>query len=195
MEASEHRPRKRAPSTRRAQILDAAIRVFERRGIDAPVSDITDEAGVAKGTFYLYFNTRDDVFAALGERLSEHVATELARLRIPRDVAGWPAYLERLVKRAIAIQVDGDSVHHLLRSLPHHGDASSVDPIRLRLRAILAEGVSQGALSIGDVTTTADVLYDLLHAAGDRAAAQPDQAGAITTAAQDLVLHGLTARQ
>ncbi|MGH9421761.1 MAG: TetR/AcrR family transcriptional regulator, partial [Thermoanaerobaculia bacterium] len=43
-------------------IREAAMRVVARKGYDhVTVQDIADEAGVAKGTVYLYFKSRDDV--------------------------------------------------------------------------------------------------------------------------------------
>src|SRR6476659_3248311 len=51
---------------RRRQILDAAIRVFARQGFhSARVSDIADEAGVAYGLVYHYFNSKDQVLNEL----------------------------------------------------------------------------------------------------------------------------------
>ena len=47
---------------KRRQILDAAVTVFARQGFHATrVSDIADEAGVAYGLVYHYFNSKDQV--------------------------------------------------------------------------------------------------------------------------------------
>ncbi len=60
---------KSPPGDRRRQILDAAIRVFARQGFHrCRVSDIADEAGVAYGLVYHYFNSKDQV---LNELFSE----------------------------------------------------------------------------------------------------------------------------
>jgi AcrR family transcriptional regulator len=51
---------------RKAALLDAARRVFERRGfLDTRVADIVAEARVAQGTFYTYFDSKDAVFRAV----------------------------------------------------------------------------------------------------------------------------------
>ena len=57
----------KAPATdRRRQILDAAIRVFAREGFNAcRVSDIAQEANVAYGLVYHYFNSKDQVLNEL----------------------------------------------------------------------------------------------------------------------------------
>ncbi len=57
---------KRKASTRQndksERILEAAYELFIERGdTDASVSEIADRAGVAKGTFYLYFHDKDDL--------------------------------------------------------------------------------------------------------------------------------------
>ena len=57
---------KAPPVDRRRQILDAAVRVFARRGFHScRVSDIADEAGVAYGLVYHYFGSKDEVLDTL----------------------------------------------------------------------------------------------------------------------------------
>lgn len=59
----------RGQRTRRA-LVDGARRVFERDGYhDARLADITAESGVSVGTFYLYFDGKDQVLAAVLEQL------------------------------------------------------------------------------------------------------------------------------
>jgi len=51
---------------RRQQILDASIRVIARKGYRASsISDMVFEAGVARGTFYLYFDSKEEIFKAI----------------------------------------------------------------------------------------------------------------------------------
>jgi len=57
---------RRQPEARPAQILDAALIEFGERGLaNARLDDIAKRAGVAKGTIYLYFPTKDDLFRAM----------------------------------------------------------------------------------------------------------------------------------
>jgi TetR/AcrR family fatty acid metabolism transcriptional regulator len=54
---------------KRERILDAAERIFARHGFfAAKVSDVAKEAGVADGTIYLYFKSKDDLLISLFER-------------------------------------------------------------------------------------------------------------------------------
>ncbi len=59
-------------ATRKRELLEAARRVFERKGfMDARVSDIVKEAHVSHGTFYTYFDTKEAVFSALAHDVIE----------------------------------------------------------------------------------------------------------------------------
>lgn len=58
-----------ADQNKRDQILSGAHRIFSRNGYDAAsMNDITREAQVSKGTIYVYFANKEDLFEALIER-------------------------------------------------------------------------------------------------------------------------------
>ena len=73
---------------RRAQLLDAAKRVFAARGYRAAnIADICEEAGVARGTIYQYFRNKRDVLIALLDDVAARVKRVLAErpaVAIPR---------------------------------------------------------------------------------------------------------------
>lgn len=59
---------------KREKILNAAIQVFAAKGFHyARVSDVAKEAGVADGTIYLYFNSKDDLLISLFEEKMEKI--------------------------------------------------------------------------------------------------------------------------
>ncbi|MFQ6058255.1 MAG: TetR/AcrR family transcriptional regulator [Anaerolineae bacterium] len=59
---------------RRAQILEAATRVFARKGYrGATIREIAAEAGVAEGTIYNYFKNKDDILISLPRQLGEPI--------------------------------------------------------------------------------------------------------------------------
>ncbi len=66
---------------KRAQILDGAKRVFSQTGFDgASMNDITREAGVSKGTVYVYFPSKEDLFEAMVEREREVLFGDIVTL-------------------------------------------------------------------------------------------------------------------
>ncbi|MBA2348311.1 MAG: TetR/AcrR family transcriptional regulator [Solirubrobacterales bacterium] len=86
-----------APDKRRL-ILDAAVRVFARRGFNqCRVADIADEAGVAYGLVYHYFRSKDQVLSTLFEErwnvmvevIEQVDEQELAAREKLRTVAGF----------------------------------------------------------------------------------------------------------
>ena len=59
---------------KRDQILDGAKKVFAANGYDgASMNDITKAAGVSKGTIYVYFNNKEELFAGLIQRERERI--------------------------------------------------------------------------------------------------------------------------
>jgi TetR/AcrR family fatty acid metabolism transcriptional regulator len=64
---------------RKESICDAAMRVVARKGMKSvTVQDIADEAGVAKGTVYIYFQSRDEILARTMEGATEKLVEKLA---------------------------------------------------------------------------------------------------------------------
>src|ERR1700704_2324547 len=76
----------RTGGDKRERILAAAERIFARHGFFAArVSDVAKEAGVADGTIYLYFKSKDDLLISLFERRMLQLNAALAEA-----VAGAP---------------------------------------------------------------------------------------------------------
>jgi AcrR family transcriptional regulator len=195
------RPRRRVikpPETRRAELLAAATRLFEERGFDAvTVADVTEAAGVAKGTFYLYYDSKEDLLESLRHDLTDSAASLLDDLGLPADDDDWAEFTDRLVRRAIAFQVEQYELHELIR-LPHrHGaeaEAHGSDRLAAGLQVVIERGVAAGKYQVDDLKTASRLIYDLLHAAGDRACAQPDRRDAIAAATSQIVCRALLRR-
>jgi AcrR family transcriptional regulator len=70
-QATLHRPAQTATeddSAKRRQIIDGARNVFLAQGFDAAsMNDIARAAGVSKGTLYVYFNNKEELFEAIVE--------------------------------------------------------------------------------------------------------------------------------
>jgi len=85
----------------RQRLLDAAERVFGDLGYaDASIVKITEAAGVAQGTFYLYFSSKKEVFDELVRDLNRrirHAMTESAAkggTRLEQEILGFRGYFE-----------------------------------------------------------------------------------------------------
>jgi AcrR family transcriptional regulator len=83
----------------RARLLEAAERCFADAGYhDASVVKITEAAGVAQGTFYLYFATKKDIFDELVRELNRRVrhamkeASSQGTTRLEAELLGFQAY-------------------------------------------------------------------------------------------------------
>jgi AcrR family transcriptional regulator len=90
------RPRRwqRRPDERPQQILEAAFRIFGSRGLhQATLDDVAREAGITKGTIYLYFPGKAALFSAM---LKARVNAVMPEVPAPRDSRHEPTTRSRL---------------------------------------------------------------------------------------------------
>jgi AcrR family transcriptional regulator len=81
-------------ASRRAEILDAAARLFARHGYaNTDTQLLADELGVGKGTLYRYFPSKEDLFLAAADR----VMCELCRL-VDESIAAIPDPLDQIAE-------------------------------------------------------------------------------------------------
>jgi AcrR family transcriptional regulator len=63
----------------KSRLLEAAERVFSEKGLDrAKVEDITTQAGLSKGAFYLHFDSKGDAFKELLSEVLSHLQARMA---------------------------------------------------------------------------------------------------------------------
>ena len=188
---------------RRREILAAAVKVFGKKGFAATcVGDVADAAKIAKGTVYLYFDSKEEIYAT-AVQMAVAQLQEVAAERI-RLVSG---VRERL---AVAIAVRMEFWHeqlNLYRLLltvgrePRH-KRQTHEVLRsghAYFKAILKEGEAAGELKALDLDTIAWAILDMIRGCNERrmdnlTARTPQQdAEAITAfALQQLGLHDLT---
>src|ERR1041385_2330758 len=85
---------------RTSELLAAARTVFSRKGFhDATIDDIAHEAGVAKGTVYLYFKSKHDIYI---EALRDGIGNLISEMR--REAEG-PGTAEAKLRRVIAVKL------------------------------------------------------------------------------------------
>lgn len=130
----------------RAAMLDATVRLVAQKGMEAlRINDITEEAGLANGTFYNHFADKDEVLieAAYG------IAAEVSR-QLDADMSAiddGPSRVVTATRRFITIVLAEPDWARLILSgaqhLPHLGDDASQ-----YLRADLERGVAQGKFHV-----------------------------------------------
>lgn len=96
--------------------MDAAIATFGARGYhQTQISDIIKKAGVARGTFYLYFEGKREIFDAIMSDLFEKVRNEVRSL--PRDaVTAIPNQLLGNIERTTRLFLDNPHLSRILFS-------------------------------------------------------------------------------
>jgi len=83
---------------RRKQILDAAVRVFIRKGYEpATMKDIVEEAQMSRGWIYLYFQSKEEIFEALVEQNDRDNVDEL-KDQLARSASVWEAFEANLAQ-------------------------------------------------------------------------------------------------
>src|SRR6516164_895653 len=88
---------RRRKTARPLEILDAALAAFAERGFAATrLDDVAARAGITKGTLYLYFRNKEDLFkAVVRQELVPNI--ERAELMVATAAAPAPVLLEQLV--------------------------------------------------------------------------------------------------
>ena len=129
-----------AIADKREAILRAAVKVFAQKGFfNSKVSDIAGEAGIADGTVYLYFKSKDEVlhsvFAQAMERFIAEGKRELAGIHAPQDRLRKIAelHLERLSADrdlAVVFQVELRGSIKFMQEFSASGFADYLDIIR-----------------------------------------------------------------
>jgi AcrR family transcriptional regulator len=98
------RPERADARRSRRLLLQAGFAAFSEGGFDVAVSDITTRAGLAKGTFFRHFPTKEDLAAALvAEEMAE--LTRLADAFLARHTAPLDAFLEAAALSLLPLRV------------------------------------------------------------------------------------------
>src|SRR6202521_5985536 len=137
------------------QIIEAAVRVFARRGYyNSRVSDIAREAGIAAGTIYLYFKTKDDILVTLfRDKMAEFVGTLRKAIAGEADAA---SKIRRLVSLHFTILEENPDLAEVVQVELRQGQkffrgASSqeIGAYFALIGSVLEEGVAEGRFSSG----------------------------------------------
>lgn len=143
---------------RPTQILDAAFEQFVEQGYSAArVEDIADRVGVTKGTVYVYFPTKEELFAAMIHHISVPFEDMLGELR--KHEGNCAERLRALILLAYSRMSEDRRIRELLRFVISEGtrfpdviDAHMtefIDPLLDHAQMIVDEGVAVGEFEAG----------------------------------------------
>jgi len=186
------------------KLLDASAKEFGEKGFhDASVSSITRRAGVALGSFYTYFDSKDAIFRALVADMSENVRIA-ARAAIDEDMQALD--IERAALRAfLEFASEHKEIYRII------DEAEFVDPesyrahyetMAARIGARLDAGVAQGQYraDLGEVEAWAimgmNVFVGLRYAiwAQDAPASERLAPGEVAARVNALIARGIALR-
>lgn len=137
----------------RQRLLEIALRLFCEQGYDAtPVEQITKTAGVAKGTFFNYFETKEAILPALAEWRLRQLEKALAQGAPASPVARIKMALCLVTKESIT---DPALMQRLFAAMMKQREEERIGPAFVQL---LAEQVRQ-AQEMGEIRADLDPLY------------------------------------
>ncbi len=149
-------------AAKRAEVAVAAASVFGDRGVaGTAVSDIVKAAGIAQGTFYLYFESKDDVLLAVAERFVADLGAALEASVSGPEVRA-PERLRSLVAALGSLAADPSNLS--LVELLHRPENQALhdrltEPLAHRLfdsvQDIVAQGVAEGSMQVPDAGVAA----------------------------------------
>lgn len=170
------------PEERKREIFAAAERLFMEHGYAATtVADITRAAGVAKGTFFYYFPTKDALLAAIGRQWAQAFAGRyqtmekgtgaVEHLRAFMRLFEGDDPLERVLDQLIA-----EHQYRLMETIWQAMREETMDPL---LTGILQQGVQEGSMRLaGDMASVVHFfwcLYDAIYPTEEMDALHDDE--------------------
>lgn len=169
-------------------LLDAAVRVFARKGAGAAaIHEIAAEAGVANGTFYNYFRTREALLEATSLRIARRLHEAIA---VSRTAVDDPAERMAIGTRRFVLQAERDRVWAAALLRVWHSTATpsltAADPLLADLRG----GRRKGRFHFTDEKVALDLVQGTVLA-GMRSVLDGRPAAAHASAVAAVILRGL----
>jgi AcrR family transcriptional regulator len=164
-------PRTKPAQIRREDLMNAAQQLFLQHGVGpTTVDQITTSAGVAKGTFYLHFESKEAVLSALRVRyvLSFHEQLVAAVAKCPAE--DWQGKLAAWAATAVTAYLDSVHLHNLVFH-EFETDDDHPDIVVEYLASLLEQAAARGAWPVEDPRFTAVYLFHGMHGIVDDALA------------------------
>jgi AcrR family transcriptional regulator len=131
------------PEVRRRQILDAAARLAVETGLaHTSIAMVAEAAGIAKGSIYLHFASRQELLAALQADLWTHMLERPAEIIANQELT-WTEKLDAVVEHWMRFEIDSHELYHAV----FHAVATETEEPLESARTLLAEIVDEGSSS------------------------------------------------
>lgn len=137
---------------RRNEILDAANELFSQKGFDGTsTNDILERVGIARGTLYYHFKSKEDIMDALINRYNVRLLGAAQEIALDKSIP----VNERIVRVVMALNINNGSDREIMEHIHKPQNAlmhqkiqkviiNGVTPI---LAGIIREGIEQGLFS------------------------------------------------
>ena len=159
----------KSPEDRRQEILDAAEKVFSDRGLSkATVSDIATQAGVAKGTVYLYFGSKEQLLGALRDRFVDELLGHVADLLVQVGQGEFWELVDTTIESMADFMIQNDQLMLVFVEEGLSSDAAKVFPdvgsrIDSMFAAAIQQGMEQGVCKVSDPELIAAFFHHALE--------------------------------
>ncbi|MFT0213472.1 TetR/AcrR family transcriptional regulator [Pseudomonas sp. F1_0610] len=167
--------RTRSPEIRRAALMDSAEHLFLTKGVAATsVEDITQGAQVAKGTFYLYFGSRDAMLSALQERFILGFCKRVEQGLAACESDNWNQRLYTWFLTAVSELITQVMLHDVLfhdTKAAEGRQLVSDNPVIEQLVALLEAGQDAQAWQVNNPKALAIMMFHSMHGIADEAIA------------------------
>lgn len=136
---------------RRNEILDVAERLFCAKGFDnTSTNDILNEIGIARGTLYYHFKSKEDILDAMIERLTNQMLNKASVIALDESIP----VLERLTRTMLSLNIDNElgdmvmeQVHRPQNALMHQKlEKMLLGRVNKLMTKIAEDGIRQGIM-------------------------------------------------
>lgn len=100
---------------KRDSIVTSALQLFKSKGYhNTKVSDIVKEAGIAQGTFYLYFKSKEDLFQSVADQCVQQIAGALERTPSEAPDMAANQTMRFTVRQTLVVYYHNQTILHLI---------------------------------------------------------------------------------
>lgn len=168
------------PETRKAELIDAAEELFRTRGYhQTSVSDIVKNIGVAQGTFYYYFETKEDVLEAIISRIVILIFNELEEV-VGSQAVSAEEKIRQMVQlffskvkdeEALLAVLFDEKQLHLMAKIENHAKKLA-EPSFLK---VIKQGQKEGTMNVPYPTESLDFFVVILLSIIESSLERPDE--------------------